>query len=251
MAEKLHKTKGIVLRNVKYGETSLVVSIFTELFGIQSYLVNGVRTNSKKGSGKANLFQPSAILDLIVYHNELKQLQRIREFKWSYLFQHILSDIRKNSIALFMVELLTKCLKQPEPNPDLFAFCEDSFIHLDNAPGTVAANFPLFFALHVTGFFGVAPSPLKFDPGSEPVYFDLNEGEFSRQRPPHPHFIEGKHAIATAELLNTRQPRELENFNWNHEFRRELLHAYETYFTLHIQDFGKMRTLPILKEILA
>ncbi len=38
----LHNTKGIVLRTVKYGETSVIVTIFTELFGIQSYIVNGV-----------------------------------------------------------------------------------------------------------------------------------------------------------------------------------------------------------------
>ena len=50
----LHQTKGIVLRTIKYGETSIVVNIFTELFGIQSYLVNGVRASSKKGTGKAN-----------------------------------------------------------------------------------------------------------------------------------------------------------------------------------------------------
>ena len=65
-----HKTKGIVLRLTKYGETSVIVAIFTELFGIQTYMVNGVRS-TKKSSSKANLFQPGAILDLIVYHNEL------------------------------------------------------------------------------------------------------------------------------------------------------------------------------------
>ena len=82
MPSQLHKTKGIVLRVVKYGETSLVVTIFTELFGVQSYIVSGVRTSTKKGTGKANLFQPTAILDLVVYHNELKHLNRIKEFKW-------------------------------------------------------------------------------------------------------------------------------------------------------------------------
>jgi len=79
----LHNTKGIVLRTVKYGETSVIVSIYTELFGIQSYLVNGVRKSSKKGSGSAALFQPAALLDLVVYYNELKQLNRIKEFQWS------------------------------------------------------------------------------------------------------------------------------------------------------------------------
>src|SRR6187431_1504923 len=155
MASQLHKTKGIVLRTVKYGETSLIVTMFTELFGLQSYMVNGVRTSTKKGSGKANLFQPSAILDMVVYHNELKQLQRIREFKWAHLYQHILSDVRKNAVALFMVELLTKCLKQPEPNAELFEFAEDAFLRLDNSSDTAAANFPIFFALHLPVFFGL------------------------------------------------------------------------------------------------
>ncbi len=251
MAEKLHKTKGIVLRTVKYGETSLIVSIFTELFGIQSYLVNGVRTSGKKTSGKASLFQPSSILDMVVYHNDLKQLQRIREFKWSYLYKHILSDVRKNSIALFMVELLSKCLRQPEPNPDLFLFCEDAFMHLDAANDTVAANFPLFFALHVTVFFGVPPSPLSGSiSDAHELYFDLKEGGFTVSRPSHPHFIEGKYAQVTGELLNVRRPAELNNIKLNQEFRRNLMFAYEKYFALHIQDFGSMKTLPVLREIL-
>ena len=76
MPDKLQHTKGVVLRTLKYGETSVIVTIFTELFGIQSYIVNGVRVSTKKGSGRANLFQPSAILEMIVYHNEIKQIGR-------------------------------------------------------------------------------------------------------------------------------------------------------------------------------
>ena len=91
----IHKTKGIVLRAVKYGETSLVLTLFTELFGLQSYIVNGVRTISKKGSSKSVFFQPSAILDLVVYHNEYKNLQRIKEYKWAHLYQHVFLRVHK------------------------------------------------------------------------------------------------------------------------------------------------------------
>ena len=105
----IHQTKGIVLRTIKYGETSVVVNIFTELFGIQSYLVNGVRSSGK--TLKANFFQPASILEMEVYHNELKNLQRIKEFKWNYLYKNILNDVVKNSVALYMIELLQKCLK--------------------------------------------------------------------------------------------------------------------------------------------
>jgi DNA repair protein RecO (recombination protein O) len=248
MSSQLHKTKGIVLRAVKYGETSLIVTIFTELFGLQSYLVNGVRTSSKKGSGKANLFQPTAILDMVVYNNELKHLNRIKEFKWSYLYQHIFSDVPKNAVALFMIELLTKCLKQPEANPELFEFCEDAFIHLDESTGSVMANFPLFFALHLPVFFGFRISDEYSNKNS---IVDLQEGMFVPERPDHFHFLEGKQAEVTSELLKMMQPEELEQLKLNHDFRRQLLFAYETYYALHIQDFGTMKTLPVLREVLS
>src|SRR6187402_2719170 len=247
MSSQLHKTKGIVLRAVKYGETSLIVTMFTELFGLQSYLVNGVRTTTKKGSGKANLFQPTAILDLVVYHNELKHLNRIKEFKWSYLYQHIFSDVPKNAVALFMIELLTKCLKQPEANPELFEFIEDAFIHLDESNNAVMANFPLYFALHLPVFFGFRISDHY---STENSILDLQEGTFVQERPDHFHFLEGKQAEVTSELLKIMQPEELEQVKLNHDFRRQLLFAYETYYALHIQEFGTMKTLPVLREVL-
>jgi DNA repair protein RecO (recombination protein O) len=248
MPDKLHHTKGIVLRTVKYGETSVIVTMFTELFGIQSYLVNGVRSASKKGSNKAGMFQPAAVLDMVVYHNELKQLQRIREFRWSVIYQEILSDIPRNAVALFMIELLSKCLKQPESNPELFHFVEDALLHLDKSESGVAANFPLFFALHLPVFFGFRISD---NYSATHSYLDLEEGEFVKDQPRHPHFADEKQAFVTSQLLKVQQPSELEEIKLHHEFRRSLLIAYETYYRLHVPEFGTMKTLPVLREILS
>lgn len=248
MPDKLHKTKGIVLRTVKYGETSIIVTIFTELFGVQSYLVNGVRASTKKGTGKANLFQPSVMLDLVVYHNELKHLNRIKEFKWGNLYQHILSDVRKNAVALFMVELLTKCLKQPESNPELFHFTEDVFMKLDESSGTIMANLPLFFALHLPFHFGFR---ITDDFSEKNTFLDLQEGNFVAEQPHHRNFLEEKQAAVTSQLLKVMQPEELADIKLNHDFRRSLLYVYETYYALHIPDFGTMKSLPVLREILS
>jgi DNA repair protein RecO (recombination protein O) len=247
MPDKLHKTRGIVLRSVKYGETSVIVTMFTELFGLQSYLVNGVRTATKKGAGKANLFQPSACLDLVVYHNDLKHLNRLKEFRWAHLYQHILSDVRKNAVALFMVELITKCLKQPEANPDLFHFTEDVLMKLDESNGTIMANLPLFFALHLTHFFGFR---MTDDYSTSATFLDLQEGGFVNEQPHHPHFLEDKQAFVTSQLLKAQRAEELEEIKLNHDFRRQLLYVYESYYKLHIPDFGTMKTLPVLKEVL-
>lgn len=236
-----------MLRTVKYGETSVIVSIFTEVFGVQSYLINGVRTTTGKGGGKAILFQPSAILDMIVYHNELKQLQRIKEFKWAHLYQHILSEVRKNAVAMFMIELLTRCLKQPEANADLFNFAEDAFLMLDRSSNAVTANFPLFFALHLPVFFGLR---IHDNYNEDKPILDLQEGCFVGEHPSHPYFLEDRQAFITSQILKVQQPGELEDIKLNHDFRRHLLFTYETYYKLHIQDFGTLRTLPVLKEIL-
>jgi DNA repair protein RecO (recombination protein O) len=236
------------LRTVKYGETSLIVTIYTELFGLQSYIVNGVRSHSRKGPGKGNLFQPAAILDLIVYHNELKNLQRIREFRWGVLYQHIFFDVLKNAVALFMVELLQKCIKQPEPNPELFYFLEDAFAHLDASKGRVLANFPLFFILHLAGFLGFS---IADDYSEESSILDLREGRFVPEHPQHPYLLEGTHSFITSQLLRVRQPEELEGLPLNQDTRRQLLQAYQGFYALHVPDFGEMKTLAVMQTVLA
>ncbi|HEY0750191.1 MAG TPA: DNA repair protein RecO [Chitinophagaceae bacterium] len=242
----IHKTKGIVLRTVKYGETSLVVSCYTELYGVQSYMVNGIRTISKKGASKATFFQPAAILDLVVYHNDFKNLQRIKEYKWSYIYRHIYADVFKNAVALFMVELVSKCVKQPEENEALFSFIEDTLMHLDDADATVTANYPLFFALHLAGFFGFGVSNTNI---KEQNYLDLQEGVFTSEQPRHSYYLQDKEAEAVSEILKIRQPGELNQLKLNQDLRRRMIIALETYYALHISDFGTMKTLPVLREI--
>ena len=244
---KLHTTKGIVLRVVKYGETSLIVTVYTELFGIQSFLVNGVRIASKKGSGKANYFQPAAILDLIVYHNDLKNLQRIKEFKWAYLYKNILFDVIVNSVAIFMIELLQKTIKEPEANPDLFYFIEDALVHLDEADPAVVANYPLFFASQLTNFFGFRISD---EYNEEHSFLDLQEGAFVKEQPLHPHWLGEPYSQVVSQFLRVMQPAELKEIRINQEKRRILMQAYQTFYALHIPDFGTMKTLAVLQEVL-
>ena len=75
----LHNTKGIVLRVTKYGDTSVIASIYTELFGLQQYIVKGVRTISKKGASKGVFYQPAAILQMEAYHYPMKSMQMIKD----------------------------------------------------------------------------------------------------------------------------------------------------------------------------
>ena len=242
-----HKTNGIVLRTVKYGETSLVVTAYTELFGLQTYLVRGVRVQSKKGMGKANMFQPGALLEMVVYHNELKNLQYIREFKWSHLYQHIYSDIIKNSVAVFMIELVTRSIREPESNAALFYFIEQNLLLLDEAEPRVVANMPLHFALHLAAWlgFGIADRA-----GDEEAILDLQEGKFTPEMPAHGAYLDGRLAEATAELVTAQNAVSTFRIKLNQQQRRQLLQAYEQFYLYHIAEFGALKTLPVLEAVL-
>lgn len=243
-------TRGIVLRTVKYGETSIIASVYTEQFGIRSYLVNGVRKTSAKNN-KAIMLQPAALLDMEVYHNELKNLQRIKEISWHYIYHNIYSDVIRNSIATFMVEILYKVFRQPEANADLFDFIEDAFINLDTCSHEVAANYAIWFSLQLPQFFGlkIQDPDQQLMAGSE-LYLDLMAGHFTDALPLHQHFLLGDAALATADFLKVMQPVELDQFKLNKDMRRLLLNGCLQYYHYHFQDFGGMRSWKVLQEVL-
>jgi len=241
----IYSTKGIVLRSIKYGETSIIAHIFTELFGIQSYLVNGVRTVGK--TSKAHFFQPSSILEIEVYHNELKNLQRIKDLKWAVLYKNILSDVTKNSVALYMVELLQKCLKQPETNEDLFHFCEDAFQQLDISDNEVTANFPIYFSLQIAQILGFG---LSDNYSEEKNVFNLTDGNFSTENFASQNHLSKELSFHISQLLKAVHPKDLSEIKMNRHIRKEILKSLERYYVWHVQDFGSMKTLNILSEIL-
>lgn len=242
-----HKTKGIVLRTVKYGETSIITTVYTELFGVQSYIVKGVRQTSKTSSGKANYFQPGAMLQMEVYHNELKNLQFIKEYQWSYLYQHLFFNVIKNAAATYIIELLQHSLKQPEANPGLFYLIEDNLMQLDKGNETLTANLPLYFTLHLAGELGFQVQG-EFSKAT-PV-LDLQAGGFVNETPLHVYYITGELAETTSNINRIHFYNELENFQLNRNLRRQLLETYQQYLALHIEGFGELKSIAVLKEVL-
>lgn len=150
----LYKSRGIALSYIKFRESSIITRIFTETFGIQSYIVNSVRTKSAKT--KIALFQPLTLLDLVVYHSKKNEINRISEIKCSYTFQSIPYDIRKTSIALFITELLNQTLREEGENTQLFDFIQESIIAFDMMKEG-SENFHLQFLMHLSKYHGIKP----------------------------------------------------------------------------------------------
>lgn len=238
----LHKTKGIVLKSTPYRESSCIITAFTELFGIQSYIVNGVRARSKT-ENKAAYFQPTCILDLVVYHNSLKSVQRIKEFKFFYLYTSILANIYKNAVALYMVELLHKCLKQPESNTILYHNIEKAFLNLDKANVTQTANYSLYYSLALASWLGFG---LNGTYSTHTSVIDLLEGKFTQRIPTHSYYIKDELSIITHQFLQASSLDDIGVVQLSKSKRQKLLQAYEAFFVYHVSDFTPLQSLPVL-----
>lgn len=242
-----HHTRGLIIRTIKYGETSLVVSIFTELFGLQQYMVKGIRTSKKSASFSASQFQVGNILDLVVYHHDKNTLQHIKECKQPFYFEHLFADVTKNAVLLFMIELLQKCIKEPESAPELYEFIEDVILGLDKATPAQTANLPLFFILHLSHFFGFR---LMDNYSERENILDLREGQFVEQIPIHQMGITYPKSEYIAQMLRVMQIEELDQIQLNKQLRNELLDACLQFYELHISPFGQMKSLPVIRTLL-
>ena len=245
---QIHKTKGIVLRTVKYGETSIITTVYTELFGIQSYIVKGVRQTSKKGSTKSNFFQTASILEMEVYHNELKNLQFIKEYQWAVVYENLFFDVVRNAVAVYIAEIIQHSLKQPEANPELYYLLEDVLTAIDKSPSRTVANIPPFFILQLGALLGFQIQGTYSE--LTPV-LDLKEGLFVEQLLSHPFYMQNDAAETVSLLLNINAVNELEKMQLNQQARRMLIQSLQQYIALHIQDFGDLKSYAILQSILS
>ncbi|RZL46545.1 MAG: DNA repair protein RecO, partial [Pedobacter sp.] len=105
----LHKVRGIVLKTTLYSESSVIVQVFTDKLGIQSYLINGVK--KPKAKIPMNILQPLHLLDMVVYHKMNTQIQRVSEARPSPVFKSIPYHVVKNTIVQFLNEVLYKSIR--------------------------------------------------------------------------------------------------------------------------------------------
>lgn len=241
-------TQGIVLRSIKYGETSLVTTVFTRTYGVQTYLVQGARlANAKSRQSRAGLLQPSMLLDLTVYHKPGGSLQRMKEFSAAYIYNTLQEEVVKNSVALFSIELIYRLLPEDAPAPELFDFVKEYFEVLDRLPATSVANFPLFFAIQCSRYLGYEING-KFS--EQTPHLNLHEGGFTASAPlVHPH-VTDEEASALNDLLMAKELADISRIAMSGGMRQRLLEWYIAFLHRHTEHMKPIRSLAVLQAVL-
>jgi len=233
-------TKAIVFNAIKFGDSSLIVKCFTEKEGVKSYLIRGV-LKSKKGKLKVAYFQPLTQLVLTANHNTKGTLNSIKEASVTYHYQNIYANIVKQTMVLFLSEVLATIIKEEEENIALFSYLETAIIWLDTH--TTIANFHLLFLLNLSHFLGFYPDISDQDKRG----FHLLEGIFTNAMH-QKEIIKNDELVQFKKLLGTNFDA-IENVSFNKKERQTVLRVILQYFELHLGGFRTPKSLAILETV--
>ncbi|OYU95566.1 MAG: DNA repair protein RecO [Bacteroidetes bacterium B1(2017)] len=240
----LQKCRGIVISTVNYSENSVVLKCYTDTYGLQSYMINGVK--GKKGAIKPSHLMPLSLLELEVYHQQNKNLHRIKELKSSPILNHLHFELRKSTLALFMAELLGKILREEsEPDAQLFGFIFNSVQMVDISEEGLP-NFPIYFMLQLSKYLGFYP---KDNYSSTCTDFSLQEGVFIAQAPASIDYCRAQLSVAFYSCMN-QNFEQMQSMQFAPLMRRELLAKLIRYYQLHLLLFGELKSPAVLHEVL-
>ncbi len=239
----LEKTRGIFLHAVKYSENSLIAVIYTEAFGRQSFVVNGV--HGKKTSLRASAFQPLYLLDLELYYKPGRDIQRLKNVRIVSPYGTIPFDIRKSTQAIFLAEVLYKCLREEEANKELFEFIYHALTFLDLSESGIS-NFHIWFLFRLTRFLGIYPSQENV---AGNVYFDLQKAQFVSSEPIHNQFADKQTTVLFSRLFDVGFS-SLETLGYTQNERRLVMEKLLEFYRIHFDKMVEIKSLDVLKEVL-
>ncbi|PQB08285.1 DNA repair protein RecO [Polaribacter filamentus] len=233
-------TNAIVLSSLKYGDTSLIVKCYTQEEGVKTYLIRGVLKPKKSGL-KAAYFQPLTQLRIVANHNSKNTLNSIKELQVIHPYKTFHTDIVKQSVVLFLSEVLSNSIQEEEQNLALYEYLETAFIWLDVHDRV--ANFHLLFLLNLSGFLGFYPDTSDKNKKG----FDLLEGIFSDN-------IHEKNVISKNDFYQFKKLLgiifdTLENVIYSKEERQLVLKVIIQYFKLHLDSFRNPKSLQVLETV--
>ncbi len=237
----IFSTKGIVLHRFKYSDSQTIVKVYTKKFGLQSYLVYGA--SSKKARQTLSILQPLFLVDMQVYHNEKRDLQKLKEISNQFPFTSIPFDIYKSSVSLFLAEFLMKILKENNIDEELFSFLIEAIKTFDDK-NEKHLNFHIVLLFKMCSYLGITPYN-NFS--SEKATFDLTAGRFITGIPNHKNYADTKLSSIIHKLFNTKLNND--DFKIRNIERRNLLNIIINFYTIHLGKPGKLKTLKVLQEI--
>jgi len=238
----LEKTEGIVLHTIKHSDSGIISHIFTRKYGRMSFIAKGV--SSRKSNTHRSYFQALQPISIEFYYREKKDLHIVKEASPVFHYSSLYSDIRRNSIIMFLGEVLYKALRPSGPDEKMYHYIIETLEYLDNEKNSIP-NFHIGFIIGLTKYLGIAPS----NNYSETLqYFDMQNGLYTDDLPFHGYYMGKEYSSLLNDFLNSSIA-ECNNIRISGNTRREFLNDILGFYSLHLPGFTNINSLKIYSEI--
>ena len=148
----------IVLHTTKFGENSIVLHTLSKEYGRRGFLVRGVGKRSM-----TSLFLPLTVLEADITESSKSKLYTARNLNAKYPLNGIRGNMFKNSMTLFMSEVLYRVVKEGGNEQGLYEWCEKSIQLLDSIESDFS-NFHIRFLLELAIVLGFSPEAQDLRP---------------------------------------------------------------------------------------
>lgn len=239
----LQKTRGIVLRTIKYKDTAQIATIYTEVAGRVSFRVPVTR--SRHASVRSSQFQPLALVELEADFRRTARVCVLHGARPFVPFVSLPFHPYKSAMALFLAEVLYEVLCEGGEDSPLFAYLVNALIWLDRCPEGFS-NFHLVFLMRLLRFVGLHPNVEGYVPG---CWFDLRSACFTAARPvAHSDFLWPQEAELLPRLLRMNFDT-MRFFTFSRQQRARCLDVIIDYYCLHVPGFHRPKSLEVLHEL--
>lgn len=237
----LCSTEGIVFHNVKYADKKVISKIYTKDFGLLSLNINV--GNSQKSKIKPAIIQPLSQLEIVLSLKENKEVQQLIEAKCTYVYQQLPTHFIKSSIALFINEVLYKCLKEQVKNEDLYHLIVKTYQWLDLSEAHYN-DLHVYFLFELTKHLGFYPSN---NYNTLEKYFDTREGKFHAVSQSFPLSFDDKQSQLFSQLFQFKLQ---EQRVFSKPERQSLLDCLMAYYQMQVPGLHEFKSHKVLQETL-
>lgn len=176
------QTEAIVLKTIKYGDSSHIVKVYTQDYGILSLIA---ASGGKKGKKTKSYFSALNVISVIIYYKEKQNLHRLKEVSYHNKNIEIGNHVGISAIKFFLAEVLNKLIAEEELNLELYSFLKSKIDEL-NQTKVGLKYFNINFLYEISGYLGIKPNFCE-----EGQYFDLRDASLTNQLPLHGDYIDG------------------------------------------------------------
>ncbi|MFQ5797813.1 MAG: DNA repair protein RecO [Bacteroidota bacterium] len=175
------KSDAVVLKSMKYRETSKIVTLYTRRYGKLRVVAKGARQPKSKFGGS---LESMTHITAIFYRRENRELHTLSQAEIRSGYFRIHSNLEKLSIGLAIVDLVSACFHDEEENESAFRLLAQTLQLLDVANENTR-NVLFAFEARLVSLLGFQPNfkscavcrgQLSLDGGKREVIFDLARG---------------------------------------------------------------------------